>query len=803
MGHRSDHYEITQWYPKMVVYDDVGWHPDGYHLLGEFYGEYGTFDVWITLPDEMVVGATGVLVEPESERAWMESLAQLDDGVVRKEREHTGSSKTLHFHAENVHDFAWAADPDFLVRKSTWEGTTIWVLVRPGNEKGWRDVGTYAANALAAWSGWYGPYVYDNLTVVDGFSGGAGGGGGMEYPQLVIITMSEIPFLRLLELVVVHEIGHQWFYGMVGSNEMDEAWLDEGMNTFSEVRYMETHYGRHGNLTRWPPGLCQWLPALDDRWLETFPYHIYASMEWDEPVLQPSWAYHDMLAYVAAPYNKGSWTMEMLRGMVGEKRFDQLMRTYCEQYRFRHPSTEDFVRLAEDETGEWLAPFFYQWLNTTKTCDYAIGSVTVEETSKGYLTRVLVVRKGEIEVPVEVVAYTDDGEELKGWWYGREDSTNTFVFGSKGKVRSVVIDAEHRYLDIDRWNNFYPRKIEIRPFFDLPSLDSYQVFYGPWCSFDDVDGLTPEVWIRGGRLIDIGRIRGRHQWSASLSYGIRSERFGTEVSYQSSFRPFGVWTRIGLSGSEENGGSEVRGSVEWRHSRGLLVPDEWVLTVGADHSSIWDMEYRDDRDWSPGHVRAADLSIEMRKQHHRWKGDLIGKVRGGEWEDAGGERFIRGSLALKGSYRLRYRVVPSLRLYGGYADGTLPAHEQIFFSGGLKDAPLGDLVVDEKGTFSPQEHWHIEGDGNVRGYAGQHLRDLAVVSLNFELALPWNLLLFADAGDLSQDLNGLFDEEIRSDAGIGLRFGPVQADFPLWVSSPLEDEDRWAFRWLVGIEEMF
>lgn len=283
LGHVGRHYEITQWYPKVVVYDEQGWHPDGYHAVGEFYGEFGTFDVRITLPKDLVVGATGVLISPESEKAWLDSLAtegarieKMTDKERRKylkERDkrikqtQTDETKTLHFHAEKVHDFAWFADSRYILKRGRFEDVQINVLVRPEHERMWKDAIHYIHDTLKYYGEWYGKYPYPQITVVDGDLRA----GGMEYPNIVVIAIPNIPFFRFLEMVIMHEVGHQWFYGVLGTNEMDEAWMDEGVNSYSENRYLERKYGKEGNLTNWPKALS-FLPKISNRWKFKHPH---------------------------------------------------------------------------------------------------------------------------------------------------------------------------------------------------------------------------------------------------------------------------------------------------------------------------------------------------------------------------------------------------------------------------------------------------------------------------------------------------------------------------------------------------
>ena len=253
----------------------------------------------------------------------------------------TDSLKTLQFHAENVHDFCWVADPDFPLVQDSLGPTRINVLVRKGDEKKWQDVPSYARKALAHYGAHYGAYPYGQLTVVDA---SLAAGGGMEYPNLVVISSPSVPFTRLLEDVVIHEIGHQWFYGMLGSNELAEPWLDEGITTFAEMRYFDEVHGPRGNLFDFP-GASRLPWDVNDRYYQQLLYHVTATNGWLKPILTPAHEFGDeAIAYTGVEYAQAGLVMRMLQRLVGDTCFDRIMQTYCARFRFRHPTTRTSLR---------------------------------------------------------------------------------------------------------------------------------------------------------------------------------------------------------------------------------------------------------------------------------------------------------------------------------------------------------------------------------------------------------------------------------------------------------------------------
>ncbi|MFN5181679.1 MAG: M1 family metallopeptidase, partial [Bacteroidota bacterium] len=263
LGHIGQAYAITQWYPKPAVYDNKGWHPIPYLDQGEFYSEYGNFEVEITLPENYVVGATGDMVENQNELSWLELKINQTKSKIQKREElkkliekdksilidtlffpkSSSIKKTLVFKQQNVHDFAWFADKRFNVIKDevelphTKNTVTCWSLFTDNNFDLWLNSPEYLKDATYYYSLWNGDYPYKQVTAVDGT---ISAGGGMEYPNITIIGETENE--AALENVIMHEVGHNWFYGILGSNERNHAWMDEGINSFNELRYTRTKY---------------------------------------------------------------------------------------------------------------------------------------------------------------------------------------------------------------------------------------------------------------------------------------------------------------------------------------------------------------------------------------------------------------------------------------------------------------------------------------------------------------------------------------------------------------------------------
>ncbi len=359
----KDEYSIAQWYPKMAVYDQSGWHNDPYHLIGEFYGEFATYDVSITLPQQFYVGATGAYVRGESGNNDIPLLAdgeinarKAKDGLLRKIADGSVSAtKTLHFHADNVHDFAWVTSPDYVRDDTLWDGVKVSALVLYSDiETRWKNLLSYELAALRFFSERVGPYPYQTLTVAEAYNFLAGG---MEYPTLEMLDpAASIPYSHALEYVTVHEVGHNWFYGAIANNELDDPWLDEGFAEYYTFQYAELSH-KDGSVIALP----RWASIFADipyRWTHELDYRISLKHGYDPPVAQPAWRFRNEWEYHAGVYSKGESVLESLRTELGDSVFANAMRKYYSDFKFKHVTIADFERTVDEVSGKDLSCFF-------------------------------------------------------------------------------------------------------------------------------------------------------------------------------------------------------------------------------------------------------------------------------------------------------------------------------------------------------------------------------------------------------------------------------------------------------------
>ncbi len=363
-GHEGNTYQVTQWFPKPAVYDRKGWHPMPYLDQGEFYDEFGNYEVQITLPEDYVVAATGEL-QTEKEKQWLKNRKQPAPAAKKKKpvagiktktvvtRPVPAKTKTLVFTQNKVHDFAWFADKNFVIKKDTLRlpsGRTINVAAYyyDKNAGNWGNCLTMIKRAISTKSNWLGEYPYNIVSVVDG-----GNGGGMEYPTITVLDDGGSE--KMLDFVINHEVGHNWFQGILGSNERTHPWMDEGMNTYYDNRYSLQQYG-NTNLDILPSKRKFINNRLPEDIQQTLLQTIIGVKK-DQPIETVSEKFN-LLNYNSIAYTKtGAW-MKQLEAELGKPLFDSCMKEYYRRWQFKHPYPEDFKILVEELSGRNLDASF-------------------------------------------------------------------------------------------------------------------------------------------------------------------------------------------------------------------------------------------------------------------------------------------------------------------------------------------------------------------------------------------------------------------------------------------------------------
>ncbi|RYY88995.1 MAG: M1 family peptidase [Chitinophagaceae bacterium] len=359
-GHDGHSYMVCQWYPKPAVYDRKGWHPMPYLDRGEYYNDYGSYDVRITLPGAYVVSASGQLnTEDELARYVTIGNANRAGSGANERYRNKAFQKTLRFTAENVSDFAWFADKDFIIEHDSLEvepGKRIDVFAfhHPNSDEGWRNSTDYIKDAVRVYSAALGPYAYPVVQAVEG--PGNQMSGGMEYPMVTLITMPGAPD-STLDVVIAHEVGHNWFPMMVGSNERDFAWMDEGFNTWYEHLYSAEKYRTFGgaNYYRAP----EFARNQDADHLRRVMYRLLKDDTRSKtPINTPSADFSDEDDYGSVAYDKAALWLYSMEEALGKTPLMNAFRQYFRTWQFRHPYPEDFRASLEAYFSRDLSELF-------------------------------------------------------------------------------------------------------------------------------------------------------------------------------------------------------------------------------------------------------------------------------------------------------------------------------------------------------------------------------------------------------------------------------------------------------------
>jgi hypothetical protein len=446
MGRRGQLYEIAQWFPRMAVFDDVsGWNTEPYLGQGEFYREFGDYDVSITVPAGFVVAATGVLQNPgevltAAQRERLARAARTDEQVAVITAEEAGSAaartgtRTWRFRAENVQDFAWAASPRFRWDSETWEGVRCHAFYEP-EATHWTTAADMTCFAIREFSTRWFRYPYPQATSV------AGPVGGMEYPMFVFVGSDDDE--EGVFSTIAHEHGHEWFPMIVGSNERRYAWMDEGFNTFIDHWTGALRYpGDTVQYTR--PQVRQAYESLRDRG--------------GDPVVNTPPDRIPRTSLGVGAYYKPALMLHMLRDVVvGPQAFDAAFREYVRRWAYKHPTPADFFRTMHDVTGEDLSWFWRAWLYTNEPLDQAVTSVTsTAAEGGGFTATVSLASLTPVPMPVRLRLELGNGEsrdvELpETVWYG--GMSYSYVARVPAAVTGVVIDPADTLPDRNRSNN--------------------------------------------------------------------------------------------------------------------------------------------------------------------------------------------------------------------------------------------------------------------------------------------------------------------------------------------------------------
>lgn len=507
LGHIGESYQITQWYPKPAVYDRMGWHQMSYQDQGEFYSEFGSFDVSITLPANYIVGASGNLQNLEeakmldqlaSDSSWIKTIGSEKDDFPPSSLQ----MKTLRYTENNIHDFAWFADKRFHVVKgnvklpNSRREITTWVMFTNQQADLWKDAIHYVNNSISYFSKWIGNYPYESCTAVQS---ALTAGDGMEYPGITVIGMARDSYA--LDEVIAHEVAHNWFYGVLGSDERQSPFMDEGITSSYEQRYMHERYPQK---KLWETKFRT--PKLAKLFhIDQMPVKLMPELEWlsqarvnlEQPVDLAADDFNT-LNYSLMIYIKAAMGFNYLRAYLGDSLFDSAMQEYYRQWKFKHSQPDDLKVLFEKETGKDLTWFFTDFLGTNKRMDYEVVRFANH--------RLRIKNKGELLSPLVISGMIGDSICFEKWVDGFEGQKEIEI--PNGDYTELKIDARHVTPEIFRLNNnirtsgIFPKSdsLQTQLYFTLEDPEKRYLMYMPVFNWTRENGFMLGVAFHNGIL---------------------------------------------------------------------------------------------------------------------------------------------------------------------------------------------------------------------------------------------------------------------------------------------------------------
>ncbi|HXF59228.1 MAG TPA: M1 family metallopeptidase, partial [Candidatus Saccharimonadales bacterium] len=694
------------------------------HLGSEFYGDFGAFDVRLTLPGNFLVVHTGTLVNaaevlPDSILRRLQAPGDAAVTIWDRSRftlpsDSTGRRaltlpKTWVIHADSVHDFAWACDEKWIWRRARWNGIDIHTYHRSADAKRWLEMADEGARMMEFMTRRFGPYSYPSFSFVEEPIAA----GGVEFPNIVWITPRRgATASRRLEYLFAHELAHNWFYGMVGSNETAQAFLDEGLTSYAETATMEALYGRTGNLTevRKP----RWLyPRDDSRSSAWRSYLEFQGSGIEEPVVTHSDRFKNPAAYYPSVYHKSNIGLWTLRSIAGEERFDEAMREYFATWRYHHPYAEDFFASMNHALGASYDWFWRGWFQRTDAIDLKLLGLDVMPDSAR--AEIRIASRGGIDPPVPVRFRDGKGHEVR-----RVVPREAFLPDPTEAVYRVRLP-------------FVPTYAELDPDLTLPDLDWSDNRMGGWPRLQWMPdnwrasprpiGKTlvlwrPDVWyqsdagVQAGLAFDASTIRWEHALSGTAGVEARERRaYG---DFEARFRSVATDPRrvLRARGYDMDGHRGFRLSIAQELGSKIERGYRSALTLAVDEDRLYDRaDPRRPAEWSDGAFGNLEATVTSKRKFHRvqWTGSL--RVR----TDLLTRRASYGSIL--GTTTAEVTAVPKLpiqlRAVAGRVRGdAIPPEERFYLAGAGPRGEWASRWFRSRGTIPTRWTAALGGDGN-------------------------------------------------------------------------------------------
>jgi Peptidase family M1 domain len=818
MGHTGKVYFAgTQWYPKAVVYDRFGWHPDSYLDKGEFYGEFGNFDVSITLPKNFIIDATGSLQENPQEKAFMDSiiadtkeLITIKDEDEResfykkwqnqhKAKTNYDSLKTVRFKAENVHDFAWFAGEGLMIHQARNKNNVLTnVLVRPKNAYGWKDVTEYVRKTLWFYGMRAGAYQYPKASVVDG---SLAAGAGMEYPMITVISIGNISYAHILEMVVMHEVGHNWFYGMLGSDERAAPFLDEGINQFHEKEYMEHYYGFR-NLSVFDSLLGDWnvLSDLGEWHLNQLTYGGVARQHIDQPLNLRAEEY-TISNYGSVVYMKSAAMLTALQWEIGKDTFIKAIQSYFEQWNGKHPTVDDFWNSIEKFSGRDFKHFRKEWMTTTHYSDFNLAGKETIKTKNGYETTMFVENDGSMQgvaTPVNII--TTKGDTLEARWNG--DPKQPVVIVHKDPAKRVEINLNRVIYESSYWNNASFPKLEFTFLDIIPSWQTYKFTFMPYLGYEYFeDGIRAGLGFYSGNPVTR-----QHFFRANTYVGTSSGAIGYSARYTNRLPGFALnYSDLSAGIKDGDGLRHLSGSLKSIYKPRDDTRFSFDTDLSVHHINLYNLVYNEPGIFQAGTYSVTRFTFNQRMRRMLWQESFGFKAE--KSFDAGNSPFTYTKTEIAAKY-VRFfskKLFIITDFYFGRVWGNTAPTQELIYAGGFVDPKHETFIPFRRGDFSALKDFNSAGKigMNMLGYThkqGAFFRGKAGAATGLVIKLPSMFAVYGRAALLANDTANLFKQDVFSEAGLKMNIGPLSFTFPFYISDPFPGDDNLEFRWSMSFK---
>lgn len=754
----TKHFDGVHWYPRIAVYDaKFGWTTDQ-HLGHEFYGDFGTWDVELTFASNYVVDATGNLVNQDD--VMPDDLRQQLDISNFASNDYTplelpydpNDRKTWIFHAENVHDFAFTADPTYRIGEVVWNGVSCIALAQESHAWGWQNAAEYTARIIQTYSETFGMYAYPKMIVADAKDG-------MEYPMLTLDGGFDPGYRGLL----CHEVAHNWFFGMLGTNEAYRASMDEGFTSFATDWCLECIDG--DTIVSWPPRSAYAQKFIKPRIVRDRAYDAYLgdAMRQQDPTLNThSDDFGGALAHgggYSHVYFKTETMLWNLQYVLGDELFWGAMSHYFDKWKIAHPYWEDFKESIVEYTQADMNWFFDQWYETTKTIDYAVKSVKKGEGENEYI--ITFQRKGEMQMPIDFIVLTKDGDTLSyyipnSWFEKKTDATTLprwIGWGDKlyteyeavvtipGKINDVIIDPSARMADVDMLNNrlSFPLTVEFdHKMYNGVDRMNYEAYVRPALWWNGYDGVKAGFHTHGNYM------NYKHKYSLSvwlntgmgqyLRPGYQNDTLGTVnndfdnlsfvFTYSTPLKCFSKHTNLFVEARNLDGLQYYKGGLEkYSDSKNTRAYIYFKSLYRKDTNDlyylIYDEEWRED-EWN----NTINFGLDHKYKFVSGNGKLNLNIRSSSI--ASDYNYSQISLEAINNMHLG-KLEFKTRGFVQWGTGSNLAPESALFLAGANPEQMMDNLFLRSVGFVPYEwaghgstlnHLHYGGGLNLRGYSG-------------------------------------------------------------------------------------